>query len=444
MQMAGSRENRFDSQIRAILGDAREEVPEGLWQGIERRLGDTSLTAGRTGAADPAAGRGKNDKTRTVPLWLKISSGIAAAAVLAAGLFLSGIMDSPDTYHHLATADDSRTFGIIESGRQEILMADIPHARSLSADSRRTAALMNGTGSETAEKNISDTGTEAGADIFHSSGTDALNTDGTASDRNAVTADTGNNAGHVETVSPEDLEEDNAGWERLLQEESAASQGMKASITLSGNAISNTNSATSSDRSALISYRPGRNELKEDLISESGESSYAIPLSFGVGVKIDFTERWSLGVGFNYSHLKRTFAGNFFDVHEDGTITETSYSNIMNRLDYIGIPLNVFFNIMGNRFINFYAYAGGTAEKCISNRYIMPAGDRNIYHHEAVRGFQFSADLGLGMEFIIADTFGIFIDPSLRYYFPNESQPQSIRTAQPLMFGLEMGLRIHL
>ena len=48
------------------------------------------------------------------------------------------------------------------------------------------------------------------------------------------------------------------------------------------------------------------------------------------------------------------------------------------------------------------------------------------------------------MEFIIADTFGIFIDPSLRYYFPNESQPQSIRTAQPLMFGLEMGLRIHL
>ena len=48
------------------------------------------------------------------------------------------------------------------------------------------------------------------------------------------------------------------------------------------------------------------------------------------------------------------------------------------------------------------------------------------------------------MEFIIARTFGIYVDPSLRYYFPDARQPRSIRTAQPLMFGLELGVRIHL
>ena len=74
----------------------------------------------------------------------------------------------------------------------------------------------------------------------------------------------------------------------------------------------------------------------------------------------------------------------------------------------------------------------------------MTADGYDIHHRESVRGMQFSANAGLGMEFIIADTFGIYIDPSLRYYFPDSRQPRSIRTDQPLMLGLELGFRIRL
>jgi hypothetical protein len=38
---------------------------------------------------------------------------------------------------------------------------------------------------------------------------------------------------------------------------------------------------------------------------------------------------------------------------------------------------------------------------------------------------------------------GLYADPSLRYYFDN-GQPKSIRTSQPLMLGLDLGLRIKL
>ena len=243
-----------------------------------------------------------------------------------------------------------------------------------------------------------------------------------------------------------DLEQqdDLAAWAELLSEEDGYRRGRRISVTLSGNAISNTNASTSASGSSSIAFRPGKNSLTEDYISQTSESSYAIPLSFGAGVKIDFTERWSMSAGINYSMLGRTFAGTFFDYEDGVLVSDNTYSNILNSQDYIGIPFNVYFSILKNDLVDFYAYAGGSAEKCISNRYVMTAETAGIHHNEPVQGFQFSANAGLGMEFIIADTFGIYIDPSLRYYFPDARQPHSIRTDQPLMFGLELGFRIRL
>ena len=54
-----------------------------------------------------------------------------------------------------------------------------------------------------------------------------------------------------------------------------------------------------------------------------------------------------------------------------------------------------------------------------------------------------SVNLGIGVEFLLGDYLGLYIDPSLRYYFDN-GQPKSIRTDQPLMLGFEMGLRVKL
>ena len=38
---------------------------------------------------------------------------------------------------------------------------------------------------------------------------------------------------------------------------------------------------------------------------------------------------------------------------------------------------------------------------------------------------------------------GLYIDPSLRYYFDCD-QPHNIRAAQPLMLGFEVGLKAYL
>ena len=91
--------------------------------------------------------------------------------------------------------------------------------------------------------------------------------------------------------------------------------------------------------------------------------------------------------------------------------------------------------------MNLYAYAGASVEKCVADNYNVLS--TFIRHKEKVPGVQLSANAGIGVEFMLGKHLGLYIDPSVRYYFDCD-QPKSIRTVQPLMLGFEMGLRARL
>ena len=212
------------------------------------------------------------------------------------------------------------------------------------------------------------------------------------------------------------------------------------SLVISG--ITGTNSAQNSfrvnpQRRPGISAVPQKTGIKET----STNTTYGIPVSAGAGVKIGFTPRWSIGVGLNYTLLTRKFYGTYTRIGDNGSIVKDISSDIRESQHYIGIPLNVYYDIVKNDQISLYAYAGGTAEKCIADKFQVLNTD--ITHTESVKGIQLSTNIGMGVEFLVGKHLGIYMDPSLRYYF-NNYQPKSIRTAQPLMFGFEAGLRIRL
>ena len=94
--------------------------------------------------------------------------------------------------------------------------------------------------------------------------------------------------------------------------------------------------------------------------------------------------------------------------------------------------------MIDNRRIGLYTFGGGTVEKAISNKFSVDGS--SLTHKESVDGFQWSAAIGLGVQFQLTDFLGLYIDPSLRYYFKG-NQPTSIRTQQPLMMNFEVGLR---
>lgn len=186
-----------------------------------------------------------------------------------------------------------------------------------------------------------------------------------------------------------------------------------------------------------ISAAPKKTGIKET----STNTTYGIPVSAGLGVRLDFTPRWSLGIGVNYTMLTRKFYGTYTQVGTDGSILKDVSSDIRNTQHYVGIPVNAYYNIVNQDRINFYTYAGGAVEKCIADKYQVL--NTEIVHGEKAKGIQLSANIGLGVEFLLGKHLGLYIDPSVRYYF-DCGQPKSIRTAQPLMLGFEMGLRARL
>lgn len=411
-------ENKFYESIRSILNEGTEEVPAGLWDAIESRL--------------PAA------KPRIVPVFLKILAPTAAAAAVVTAVLLKpfGNNTSPAYDHTIARLDESGY------GNPAAVIAAVPQAAALRNDVfviTDAATASSAADSPVQEETV-------GHDISARDGGD-----GSAKDSGAVQArgpETVEAAGTAtDKTSGQRTEEadDLFGFDFPDEGESGPKNRVRTAVTLSGNAISNTNSTRNNDATVPMSFRPSQKTELKERISESSESAFGIPLTFGVGVKISFTPRWALGVGVNYTNLSRTFDGAYYRVIEGQDYQTPEYfSNIRNRQDYIGIPVNVYFNILQGDFINFYAYAGGTAEKCISNRFFMSNEMVEYTHKEAVKGIQWSADLGIGLEFVIARQFGLYIDPSLRYYFGYDGQPRSIRSLQPLMFGVEMGLRVHL
>lgn len=213
----------------------------------------------------------------------------------------------------------------------------------------------------------------------------------------------------------------------------------KASLVVSG--ITNTNSLQNNAQANLMK-RPTlvAGPAKTGITETSTNTAYGIPVSAGLGVKFDLNDRWSLGVGVNYSYLSRKFYGTYTKA-EDGVEISSTASDIKNSQHFIGIPVNAYCNILNNKYINLYAYAGGAVEKCVSDKYDVLS--TNIVHTEKAKGVQLSANAGIGVEFILGQHIGLYVDPSIRYYFDN-NQPKSIRTAQPLMLGFEMGFRVRL
>ena len=429
--MSDLEENKFDLQIRSMLEDAEEKVPDRVWEAISSRLDK----------ADAAQRR------RKVLPWLRYTGLVSAAAAIALGIFFSvntadratSPLQKSSQAVESAIADNITSPADEEITGQETLTTDIPQQESAPAQKPSSIAddIMVSSAAEITPNKDGDAAAEQPA---APEGEPAIPQDTQGENR------AGSISRQIEEAAAKDaLAQNEEPWDEtdFMEEEQSPKKGIRTSLTISGNAAGNSASGNSRSggRPIMSVMRPDRNS--QNAIDEDKNScTYGIPLSFGLGTKIIFTDRWSLGIGINYSLLNRTFSGTYTKYNAKGDPEPVHYSKIRNSQSYIGIPVNVYFSIVRNRTVDFYAYAGGTAEKCVFNGYRM--GNTEATYKEKVAGFQFSANAGIGVEFIIADMLGIYVDPSVRYYFPDSRQPKSIRTVQPLSLGFEVGFRVRL
>lgn len=384
-----------DELMRSILSQAEEEVPAHLWEGISSELD-------RLDAAK---------KTRPVVLWFRRSAvAVAAAAAIVAGVFI-GMKDNGDII--TGTTD-----------RSAIAVAESP---ALQIDGNL------GSPASMAERHIpymADAGDEVKEAVQIAQEQIGQKETAVENEKPAI----------KETPAREEIQTPQGTWTDIWEDEAEpAAKRRRVSLTVSG--IAGTNSAQTGGAPILRRPSLSTSKPKTGVVQKSTDATYGLPVSLGAGLKFDLTDRWSLSVGANYTLLASKFFGTYTLVGENGNIEESISSDIRNMQQYIGVPVNAFYNIVSRDFMNFYAYAGGTVEKCISNKYDIL--NTKYIHKGTTSGIQASANLGIGMEVLLGRHLGLYFDPSLRYYF-DCNQPKSIRTAQPLMLGLEMGLRVRL
>jgi hypothetical protein len=390
--MSENQHTEQDMMFRSILENGQEEVPVRVWDGVSSGL-------------DRIARRKK------AILWFRRAAvSVSAAAAIAAGVIFSIPSEEPMI---LAEKNEVSVERQAEDGEQTALLAYAPEATSVPV--RQAEVVAIGKREESAAQS-----TDTQEEIVNIEACADVPEQAEAPVRNAE-----NKTTVAETFTTD-------AW---IEEEPVKRRKIKAAFVLSSTTGAAGQGKASSSGMLRRPISPAT--MIQTGVTEISDNSFGLPLSFGVGAKIDITKRWSIGIGVNYTLLTRKFEGDYMKV-EKGEILEYIQSDIRNMQHYIGIPVNVYYNIISAEKINFYAYAGGAVEKGLVDEYQI-LSSKSVYKKQ-IQGVQWSANLGLGVEFMLGRHLGLYLDPSAKYYF-NCNQPKSIRTSEPFMFGCEIGLR---
>lgn len=180
------------------------------------------------------------------------------------------------------------------------------------------------------------------------------------------------------------------------------------------------------------------NTINRDIETKT-EYDHHLPIRIGLSVAYALTDRLSISSGLTYTRLSS-------DIKDASR--ESKYIGEQ-RLHYVGIPVNVSYKVASSRWISLYGTAGVLAEKCVSGTTDEGYVENNTMKYTntqdiSSKPLQMSVNAGVGIQFDFIDNVGIYAEPGLSYYFDDGSALQTIYKEKPLNFNLNVGVRFKL
>lgn len=169
------------------------------------------------------------------------------------------------------------------------------------------------------------------------------------------------------------------------------------------------------------------------------EYSHKIPVKVGLTARYNITGRLGVETGLTYSVLASS-------VKTGNSETGNNWSSGSQTLHYLGIPLNLSFDILNSRYVNIYITGGGMMEKSISgniktDEYVDGKFARTLTAKISPKGLQWSVNAAAGVQANILPQLGVFVEPGVSHHFKNGARVRSIYTDKPTDFSLGFGLR---
>ena len=402
----------FDLEVRSMLEDAEVKPSHRVWRGISSRL-------------DAASAAGSES-----PAWMRwAGAALAFAAALGLGVFLVGtqpkeIPSSEDVALVAEVSGSLQGSQDFQTDATGLLAEAVPQQEEPRSKATRGREASRPGGVAAADNNnygaIADNDSAEAAIVAEPA---EEQEEAAAEKRASVSSRPG--AAYNYSSKEDSAEED--GFALLEAEDARRGRSARRTALYLKGAVGGNDSDMRTSR-PYAAMAPGNGTSG---ISELSTSTYGVPFTLGLGVRFYLVGGLSIGTGIDYSLLTRTFTGKY-----DGTA-----GNVSHTLQYIGVPLGLYYDLLNFDKVKFYVYGLGEAEYCISNRYTLYASP-NVSCSDKVEKLQYSVGAGLGLEFRLSRMLGLYIDPGLRYYFPCD-QPKSVRTDKPVSVNFDAGLRFN-
>ncbi|MGU3374453.1 porin family protein [Chryseobacterium sp. M5A1_1a] len=164
---------------------------------------------------------------------------------------------------------------------------------------------------------------------------------------------------------------------------------------------------------------------------------HKIPVTFGLSLYYNLGKRWGIGTGLNYTKLAS-------ELHSG---TSANYIKGNQTVHYVGIPVQINYNVIQKGKFTGYITGGALVEKPVSGSItttyvvddvVKESSKENIDH----KPFQFSVNTALGLQLKVINRLGIYAEPGIGYHFKDDHSPNTIYKEKPLHFNLKFGVRL--
>ena len=458
MQERQENNEKWLSQLSEKLEGYQEQPSDSVWEGVSRKVLGTSL----------------------LRRWL--IPGMTAAAALLLGTFLltRPSSPSPDTITADAKVNADVTPRSFEdpvtSTANDWVPGDNLSEKKQTDDNGK---IQGGNSNSKSQKNNSIDKTlsdkiidrnpgEIGIDQNRKAGAaeSAEYSEETVSAEAASEPDNTNAAASTKTSKKEESidnevvrQKEKAKWAAIMAEEQAERKHSARRFS-AGISVTGAGTASSSERQ-LTNAIMGANPLESNVNYadwvdggfRNGESlvvynqpevetkySHKLPVKFGVSFRYGFNEKLGIESGLTYTLLNSTFT----------TAAGTANGNTTGKqtLHYIGIPLNVTYNIIGSKLFNVYASAGGAMEKAVGGYFETTGhvdGKRSETNRNSLKPkeLQWSLNASAGAQVNVLNQLGLYVEPGISYRIPSGSHVRSIYTDKKLDFSIGFGIRFN-
>jgi len=165
------------------------------------------------------------------------------------------------------------------------------------------------------------------------------------------------------------------------------------------------------------------------------KTHHSLPLTYSLSLRYQANRRIGLESGIQYTRLNSLFQ----------TGEGINRIDERQRIDYLGVPLKMSYRIWSGKHVGIYTSAGVTLEipvkSTVTTEYILNNQPQLRDSHHLDVPLQWSTGIGIGVQYNITPSIGIFAEPGVQYYIPDGSGFETYRTQHPFTITIPAGLR---